>query len=843
MIRVTLKGVRGHLLRFVLTAVAVTLGVSPVSGTFVLTDSIDKTFTNLIEAGSSGVDVQVRGKAGDTEFVDGTTARTPLPITLQDRIRVVDGVTRAVPDYQGFAILVGKDGTATRSGGAPTFGFSWFPDDPALSLVSGRGPANSGEVAVESSTLKLSGLKVGDTTQALVGQSPRQVKITGEVKFDAGLAGATIVLVDEKTAQQEFAPDGNGASFTVTGSPGLSQDELRGRVAAVLPSDAEAVTGAAFQRETQDQIEEALGFISRFLLVFAFFALIVGAFIIANTFSMLVAQRTRELGLLRAVGASRGQVLRVVLGEAVVIGLVGAIAGIGVGLGLAAALQALFGSFGLDISGGLPVLPRTIVWSLVVGIGVTLIAAVLPAFRASRIAPVVALRDDVAAPAGGVLRRGIVGAVFVAVGVAVVVPAVTGDQVRWWFILLGSILVLIGAVVAAPAATRPVVRLVAAPFVTVGGVVSRMSRENALRNPRRTATTATALMIGLALMAGVSVIASSMRASVSDLVESQLTADYVLNGGGVAQFPPSVSTRVADLPDVASVAQIGVVNVKVGDDTEYAIAGTSQGIVDNVKTEVRSGSLSALDSGQVVISESTAKDRGWKVGSQLDASVGSLTGQRLTVGAVMADNQVLNNPAIVVPRSLYDKAVPAAMQGDFLVYVKAKDGADTDALRTELTNVVKPFIVVSVQDGDEFTNSQADQINQLLYIMYALLALTVIIAVLGIINTMALSVFERTREIGLLRAVGLSRRQLRRMITLESVQTSVFGSILGAVLGLALGIVVQRGLVSEGLEKLSIPWLQIALVVVGAAIAGVLAAILPAWRAVRLDVLRAISTE
>jgi len=213
------------------------------------------------------------------------------------------------------------------------------------------------------------------------------------------------------------------------------------------------------------------------------------------------------------------------------------------------------------------------------------------------------------------------------------------------------------------------------------------------------------------------------------------------------------------------------------------------------------------------------------------------------VGAVMVDNQVLNNPAIIVPRTLYDKAVPAAVQGDFLVYVKAKPGADAEGLRTQLTDVVKPFIVVSVQDGKEFTSSQADQINTFLYIMYALLALTVIIAILGIINTMALSVFERTREIGLLRAVGLSRRQLRRMITLESVETSVFGSILGAVLGLAIGIVVQRGLVNQGLEKLSIPWLQIVLVVVGAAIAGVLAAILPAWRAVRLDVLRAISTE
>jgi putative ABC transport system permease protein len=843
MLRVTLKGVRGHLLRFILTALAVTLGVSLVAGTYVLTDSIEKTFDNLIDAGSNGVDVQVRGDAGDTETVDGTTIRTPLPVTLQDTIRGVDGVTRAVPDYNGFALLVGKDGTAVRNGGAPTFGFAWYADDPALRLVDGRGPANSGEVAAESSTLKLSGLKVGDTTQALIGQTPRTVKITGEVKFEAGLAGATIIVLDEKSALEAFAKDGNVQSFTVTGSPGLSQEDLRTRVEAVLPPTAEAITGAQFAEETKDDVQQALGFISTFLLVFAAFALFVGAFIIANTFSMLVAQRTRELGLLRAVGASRGQILRVVLGEAVVIGLVGALAGLGLGLGLAAGLQAFFGAVGLDISAGLPVLPRTIIVSLLVGIVVTLLSAVLPAFRASRIAPVVALRDDIATPVGGVRRRGIIGALFVGAGVAVVVPSVSGDTVNWWLVLTGSVLVLIGAIVAAPAATRPIVRLVAWPFVTLGGTVSRMSRENALRNPRRTATTATALMIGLALMAGVSVIASSMRASVSDLVETQLTADYVLNGGGVAQFPPSVSTEVAKLPDVASVAQIGVVNVKVGDKTEYAIATTAKGIEDNVKSEVLSGSLASLDSGQVVVSESTAKERGWKVGTQVDAAVGSLTGEKLTVGAVMVDNQVLNNPAMIVPRSLYDKAVPQTVQGDFLVYVKAAPGADIGALRTELTNVVRPFIVVSVQDGEEFTNSQADQINQFLYIMYALLALTVIIAILGIINTMALSVFERTREIGLLRAVGLSRRQLRRMVTLESVETSVFGAVLGAVLGLAIGIVVQRGLVNEGLEKLAIPWIQIVAVVVGAAIAGVVAAILPAWRAARLDVLGAISTE
>ena len=456
MLRVTLKGVRGHLLRFLLTALAVTLGVSLVAGTFVLTDSIDKTFDDLITAGSNGVDVQVRGDEGDAASIEGGTIRTPLPIELQDTIRGVDGVTRAVPDYQGFALLVGQEGTPVRNGGAPTFGFAYFPDDPALKVVDGRGPQNAGEVAVESSTLKLSKLKVGDTTQALIGQTPRSVKITGEVKFEAGLAGATIVVLDEKSAQQAFAPDGRVQSFTVTGTPGLSQQELRDRVAAVLPADAEAITGQTFQDETKEEIDQVLGFISTFLLVFALLALFVGLFIIFNTFSMLVAQRTRELALLRAVGASRGQVLRLVLGEAIVIGLLGRGRRAG---GRARAGRRPAGAVRLVRAGHLRRAP-----------GAHPHDRRQRRRRPRRHAAVGHVPGD---PGGadragrgdaGRRRRPRWAACCAAAssapfwspsGVAVVVPSVTGDEVRWLPVGLGSFVVLIGAIVAAPAAARP----------------------------------------------------------------------------------------------------------------------------------------------------------------------------------------------------------------------------------------------------------------------------------------------------------------------------------------------------------------------------------------------------
>jgi putative ABC transport system permease protein len=842
MFRVTVRGVLSHRLRFLLTAFAVMLGVALVAGTYVLTDSINQTFDNLITQTSKGTDVSVRGVESDTKDANGNALRTPLPLTLQTKLAAVPGVEEASPDLQGSAVLVGSAGTAVRNGGAPTLAFEYDPKSPIVHLVQGRGPQNAGEVAVESATLKKSGLAVGARTQALIGNHPQPVTVVGEVSLDTSIAGATLVLVDHQTAVSEFAPDGTVQSFTLTADSGISQDQLRQRVAASLPADAEAVTGKTVGEETKKQIDTILGFISIFLFVFAIISLFVGAFIIANTFSMLVAQRTRELALLRAVGASRGQVIRVVLGEALLLGLFGSVLGLGVGILLAVGLKAVFAAAGLDIADSLPVHTRTIVVSLLIGTIVTLLSSVLPALRASRVPPMAALRDDVVAPAGGVLRRGLIGGLFVTLGVAALVGGVVQDDVAWPLVGLGAALMVIGCLVAAPATTRPVIRVVASPFVLIAGTTGRLARENSLRNPRRTATTASALMIGLALMAAVSVIAASAKASVASLVDSQLTADYVLNGGGVAQFPVTVADAVSKLPEVGSVATIRSVNTEIDKHSLFAIAGDPQGIADNVKLDVTAGSLGTLSSGQVLIARTVAKDLGWKVGTQVSGSVGTLKNQSLTVGGIFEDTQVLGGQ-LIVPNALYAKAVPASVQGDLLVYVKAKPGADLTALRDQLNTVVKPFLVVSVQDGDEFTNAQASSVNGLLTVIYALLALSVLIAVLGIINTLALSVFERTREIGLLRAVGMTRRQLRRMITIESVSTAVFGAVLGAVLGLVLGIAVQHGLRGQGLGTLSIPYLPLFIVLVASALAGMVAAVLPAWRAARLDVLRAITAD
>lgn len=842
MFRVTLKGVRGHVLRFLLTVFSVTLGTGLIAGTYVLTDSINATFDKIFDQVASGKDVAVRGvKAGKLAMGQGD-ARVQLPIDLVDRLRAVDGVAWAEPDLTGSVVVAGKDGTAVRNGGAPTLAFAYYGRDTTLHLVQGRAPRSATEVALESATLKRSLLAVGDTTKAVIGTTPQSVTIVGEVKFDAAMAGATMVVLDPATARAVFAPDGKVAAFTLVAEPGVSQAELRDRVAGVLPATAEALTGKVEAEEGKKQLHDDLGFISVFLLVFAAVAVFVGGFIIANTFSMLVAQRTRELALLRAVGAGRGQVLRAVLGEAAVVGLAGGVVGLGVGVGLAKGLQAMFAVFGLEISGGLPVQVRTVVVTVLVGLVITVLSAVLPAVRAARIAPVAAMRDDIVMVAAGLRRRAAIGTALLAVGVFLVVFAVTRSDVAWWTFAAGAASLVIGALVFAPVATRPVVRVVAAPFVWTSGTVGRLARENALRVPRRTATTASALMIGLALISGVSVVADSMKASVAELVERQLTADFVLSGGGQSMFPPTVATSVAAMPEVQSVAPIGLLQFQVGKDQLVGISGTGDGVLDNVKVTMVSGSMSALDAGQVVINESTAEERGWHTGSQVTATVGTLRDEPLTIGGVFKDSQVLSGN-LIAPVSLYTRAIPAALQNDYYVYLKAKPGADLPALKAKLAATVKPYLVVSVEDGAEFTNSQASEINTMLLVFYVLLALSVVIAVLGIINTLALSVFERTREIGLLRAVGLTRGQLSRTITIEAVATAVFGAILGTALGLGLGIALQRGLVAEGLDTLSIPWARLAVIIVGAAVAGVVAAVLPAIRAVRLDVLRAITTE
>lgn len=844
MLRVTLKGVRGHLLRFLLTATSVMLGVAFVAGTFVLTDNLRRTFDAIFEGANLGIDAVVRGGEGG-DALEGGSLRLLLPLELASDLEQVEGVRYVRPMLSGQAVLVGDDGTAVRAGGAPTMAFNFDPEDESIRLVEGRAPSGPGEIVVESQTLTRADLEVGDATTVVAAGDVREVTIVGEGRFAAegGTFGATVVLFDPVVAQEWFAPEGTTSRFDVFGADGVEPDELTERLSAALPPEAEVITGAEQSAEDRESLQEVLGFISTFLLVFAGIALFVGAFIIFNTFSMLVAQRTRELALLRAVGAGRGQVLRMVLGEAVVVGLLGGILGLLAGVALAVGLRALIGSFGLPLGGDLPVQVRTVVVSLVLGVLVTVISAVMPAVRATRIAPVAAMRDDVALPERGLRVRGAVGLSVLAAGAALLGYGFVLDGSTSAIVVgIAAVAIFLGAAVAAPLVSRPVVRLVAAPMVLVLGSVGRLARQNALRNPRRTATTASALMVGLALVSGVTVLAASAKSSTNDLVDAQLTADFVLNGGGFSQFPAAVAERAAELPGVESVASLGGVPVEVDGEGSFALGADAAALVDSVRMTTVSGDLAALDSGDLAVSESLAEDRGLAVGDQVTTTVGTLVDVDLRVGAIYEDNPVVGAP-VLIPMKLYTEGVPAAAQGIFSAYVKVADGADAAQVRDALVELVQPFVIVSVQDRDEFKAAQAAQIDQTLTILYVLLALSVVIAVLGIINTLALSVFERTREIGLLRAVGLTRSQLTGTITVESVTTAVFGALLGTALGLSFAVALQQALADDGLDRLDVPVVQILVMLALSALVGVVAAVLPSIRAVRLNVLRAITTE
>lgn len=846
--RVTLRGLQGHALRFLLTASAVMLGVSFVTGTFVLRDSIDNSLSSLFSQAYKGTDVSVRGAAVGSTLTEGvvidptgasSTTRSSIPLSLERTLATVPGVARVTPTIQGTAVVAGRDGLPVRTGGAPGLCFAYDAADPSFTLIHGTAPTGPSQVLVESSTLAKSQLHVGDTTTAVIGDQTRPVTITGEVHFGS-LFGATAVLVDDATARRAFARDGTVSSISLTAAPGTSQETLRAAVAMVLPASAEAVTGASLEQAGQTALQSGLGFFTTFMLAFAGIALFVGSFIIVNTFGMVVAQRTRELALLRAIGASRAQVMRVVLAEAAVVGVVGSLLGVGLGLLIAAGAEALIRTLlGAELGEGLPLALPSVLWSVAVGTLVTLAAAILPALKAARTPPVAAMSLDAGMAPRGLRLRGLSGGVALVVGVVMLIVGVTRTGVVWGTVGLGAALCVLGVLLAAPVAARPVVRVVTWPFEVVAHSVAKLARENALRVPRRTATTASALMIGLALISGISVLASSAKASTTRDVGLQLSADFVLSGGG-SPIPETVAPRVAGLALVRSASALSAVDVHTGGFSSIATATTAAALADNFVLSTVAGDLASLGGRTVLVDATTATARSWRVGDTLGATVGTLVGQRLTVGGIFADSAGFSSH-LIVDRSLYLAAVPVTGRRDVAVYVRADAGADLAVVRAHLVGLVRPYLVVSVQDGPEYAAAQGASVDVLINLLYVLLLFSVVVAVLGIVNTLALSVFERTREIGLLRAIGLRRRQLAAMITIEAVATAVFGAVLGTALGLGLGIALQHGLASQGLGVLAIPWGLIVTLLVSSAVVGVVAAALPSVRAMRLGILEAIA--
>lgn len=846
MLRASWKSLWARKIRLLMSTFAIVLGVAFVAGSLVFTATLDRAFTSIMNGTVGDVMIRPAGQKANDSFSQTRT----IPASIVNQVKGVDGVARVEGDVTSYStFVVGKNGKIIGGQGAPGIAVNYQDapaghDTPGLTMSEGRPPQNSRELVLDPATAKRADVKVGDPVSIVTsGEKPRVTgKLVGLASYSAGsMVGASLVVLDTKTTQNLYLSGTN--SFTdiwVSAKPGYDQQAVRDAVAKVLPKGSEAVTGDQAAKEASDDIKQALGFISTFLLIFAGVALVVGSFLIVNTFSILVAQRSRELALLRALGASRRQITRSVLFEAVVVGLVGSTLGLGLGLVLAMGIKALFAQFGLDLSGTpLEFTSTAVVAAYVVGMVVTAVAAYLPARRASRIAPVAALRDDIALPEGTVVRRAIAGLVLALIGVALEIWVLTGDRTRETIVLgAGLLAVILGAVMMSPVIGRPLIKGIGAVYRRVYGTVGRLAEQNSLRNPRRTAATASALMIGLTLVTMMSVFGASATKSVDVLIEKNFTGDYVVSGTFGLPFSPTVADQVEKVPGVAAVARSRFTMGEVDGERTGIGAVDAKPLAQVARLEVQQGSLDQLVGKTLFVTDEAAKDHGYQLGDKVTLSLGGIKTTMPVVAIVKA------SPALFdVTTSLEGFVAAGGPKQDNYAFIARTPTADAAQVRAGVEKVVAGIPTVAVKDQGEFAAEQREPIDQMLMLIYALLGLAVIIAILGIINTLALSVIERTREVGLLRAVGLSRAQLRRMVRLESVVIALLGAVLGVVIGIGFGLVLQRSQSSQGIAELAIPWGRLGLFVLLAGIVGVLAAWWPARRAARLDVLKAITTE
>jgi len=848
--RATLKSLLAKKLRLVLTALSIVLGVGFMAGTYVLTDTMAKAFDEVFETASADTDILVRSESAFSATAQGpgggggSEGRQPVQEAVLEDVLAVEGVAMAHGDVQGYAQFVDPETNEAIGGfGPPTIGLSWDPDSSVLTIRDGRAPEAYGEVAVDAATARTHDLSVGQEIPVLFTGPPQTFTIVAIVGFgDAdNLAGATLALFELKTAQGLFDKVGVYDAISVDAEEGVSQTELRNRIQAVLPEGVEAVTSATVADENAQALNDGLGFFKVALLVFAFIALFVGAFIIFNTFSIITAQRTRELALLRALGASRTQVLLSVLVEALLVGLVASAIGIGVGVLIAVGLESLLTLFGIDLpSTSIQLLPRTIVVSLVIGTVVTLVASVIPARRAARVAPIEALRDGAGAARGTSLhRRVVVGVAVTALGV---IPLLYGlfakpDSVGQ-LVGFGAAVTFLGIAILSPLIARPVATVLGAPLRRLG-VHGRLGQENAMRNPRRTASTAAALMIGLALVSMVTILSASLKASFNAALDATLKADLTLTTSSFTAFSPEVANLVRQVPEAEAVSEFRQTVFRYDGNTSFLTAVDPDTIESVATLDMVEGSTAALAQGSLLVFKDVAEENGFAQGETITLTFPSTGEQEFIVGGIYGENRLVGDWVVSV--QAYEQNYTEQL--DSFVLVKGAPGVSPADLLAAVEAQVGDFPNIEVQDQAAFREKQAGFIDQLLGLVTALLLLAVIIALFGIVNTLSLSIFERTHEIGLLRAVGMTRRQIRAMVRWESVIIAVFGALLGLAIGVFFGFALQQALQEEGLSELAIPGPQLLVYVILAGLAGVVAAVMPARKAASLNVLEAISYE
>ncbi len=838
--KVTIKGILAHKLRLALTALAIVLGVTFIAGTFVLTDTLNNTFKTLFGNIYQHVDFQVRGVA---QFGSGGSAtRNAIPESLLPTVRAVPGVQEADGTVGGSAQYVGHDGKALSTGGAPTIGVSWDPQSQlsALHLVQGSPPTTPHDVVMDLGTAKKYDFAVGEHVRILLPGPTETFTISGLAQFGTAdnLAGATLAAFDVPTAQRILGEVGKFDDINVLAAPNANKAQVQEAIARVLPRDAEVVTGQTVVNEQTSDIGHALSFFNTALLVFGFIALFVGGFTILNTFSIIVGQRTKELALLRIVGASRRQVFRSVLGEAAIVGLLSSLVGLGLGVLAALGLEALLKGFGITLpSGPLAFEPRTVIVCLVVGVGVTVFSAISPARRAVRIAPVEAVSEQQGEYEISMRRRFIWGIVITLLGVVSLTVGLTAPAIQ--LVGIGALLIFIGVARLAPAVARPMSSVIGRPLARLFGMSGRLGRENSMRSPRRTAQTASALMVGLALVSVIAVFGASLSKSATASVDQAIAADLIVsnsNNAGPGTISTTVPQAVARVPGVTSTSTVSQGQFEFQQSIVSLIGITTKDLSQNLNLNMDSGSPRALSTGQLLIDTNTASSDHLQVGDRARVKFALTGSTTLRIGGIYQTNQLVGS--FLVSQATYDQHFQDPQP--FAVLAKTDGSARVEQ---SVQAAVSAYPNVQVQSRAEFEKTQANQVNQLLGLVYALLALAIIIALIGIVNTLMLSVFERTHEIGLLRAVGMKRRQIRAMIRSESVILSVFGAVVGIIVGTLLGIALVSSLHSQGITDTVVPVSNLVIFLILAALLGLLAASWPARRAAKLDVLAAIAAE
>jgi len=857
MAALTIRGLMARKARAVLTGLAVLLGVAMISGTYVFTDTINSTFDKVFETANEGVDVVVSGRSEfDTD--EGAVAQE-IPESLVERVKEVPGVQTAAGNVEDTASIFKSNGDQVETGGAPPLLFSRPPErfDP-LEYVEGEPPASPSEVAINNGTADNEDLKIGDRV-SLVGRTGREeFTISGLATFGdvESLGGATVSVVTLPVAQDLADQRGQVDSIQVAAAPGVTSEELVTRIERVMPNTVEVKTGQEDADDEAESIQNSLSFLNILLLVFAGIAVFVGAFIIFNTFSITVAQRTREFALLRTMGASRRQVLRSVLLEALIVGLIASALGILVGIGTAQAINALFKAFGAELpQEGLVLKGRTIIVGLLVGTIVTMLSSLAPARRATRVPPLAAMREEAAQPRPPTRRRRILSwGLLILSAVAILFALFGGAPAAQALSMLGlgAIALFIAVALLSPRLVPVISGMVGYPLERLRGVAGRLARENSMRNPGRTAVTAASLMIGLALVTFVAILAAGVKASIDDTVDNRLRAELVVlnKDGNFTAISPDSARAIEQVPGVELVSPLKSSQAQVdGASGKPYGSGIDPRTFNRVwDTDIDEGPpdlLSTLRSGQMALEKDFAEANDFNVGDTLEVQtpIGCCGPDRrldLRVPGIFEDKTGLVGDFVVTAPTI---ARQFGQRDDDMQFVAVQQGADVDAVQARVEQVLdQRFPVAEAQTQQEFKESITGNIDQFLFLIYALLSLSVIVSLFGIVNTLVLSIHERTREIGMMRAIGTPRRLVRRIVRYESVITALIGAALGLTVGFVLGVVTTVALEDEGF-LLSVPVVTLVVFALLAVVAGVLAAIPPARRASRMDVLEALAYE